>query len=105
MALLLMLFQFLSPAFIPLIVQATPTNKAITYNVQHSSIVAPMLLKEKDEKEDCDFLPVSDSTPLLDLTSHSSNLTASHKEKYSISFECHTFLQPPLSTLYCTFLI
>lgn len=104
-ALVMMLFQFLSPAFVPLVVQEIPTDKAIAYSVQHSSIVVPMLLKEKDEKEDGEFFSVSNSTPLLDLTSHSFNLTASHESKYSISSDKHKFPQPPLSTLYCTFLI
>jgi len=106
MALLLMLFQFLSPAFIPLVVQDTPAEKATSYQVHHnSSVVAPMFLKEKDEKEFDEFFSVSDSTPLLDLTSHSFNLTASHEDKSSIFLEERSFLQPPRFTLFCTLLI
>ncbi len=56
-----------------------PKQRAFTF--QHSSIVAPLLLKEKDEKEHDDFASISDLAPLLDLTAHSINLKASHKGK------------------------
>ena len=67
----------------PLVVQEIPTGKATAFHVQHSSIVAPMLLKEKDEKEDSELFSVAESAPILDLTSHSFNLTAAHDSKFS----------------------
>jgi hypothetical protein len=107
MALLLMLFQFLAPAFMPPAVQDFLSDKITVIHPQHSSIVAPLFLKEKEEeeKEDGDFFTVSRSAPLLDFTSHSFNLTASHGNKYSVFPQQHGFPQPPLFTLFCTFLI
>lgn len=103
--LLAMLFQCLSPAFVPLVTQEIPTSGAVAFSVQHSSLIVPMLLKEKDEKEDSEFFSISNSTPLLDLTSHSFNLSAAHQIKYSIASDIHGFLNPPLFNLFCTLLI
>jgi hypothetical protein len=105
MALVLMLFQFLSPAFIPLVVQANATEKATSFNPQHSSIVAPTFLKEKDEKEDSEFFSITEPTPILDLTTHSFNLTVSHSNKDSNSTEESALNQPPRFALFCTLLI
>jgi len=101
-ALLVMLFQFVCPAFISIVVQQIPTSKEVTFSVQHTSIVAPMLLKEKDEQEKEEFLFVSDSALLLDFTSHSINLTASHNNKSAGVTEVHSTLHPPLLTMFCT---
>lgn len=100
-----MLFQFLSPAFIPLIVQEIPTERATAYHAQHSSIIAPTFLKEKDEKEDSELLTTSESTPILDFSTHSFNLTVSHSNKYSNSSGESAFNQPPRFALFCTLLI
>ena len=106
MALVLMLFQFLSPAFIPLIVQQIPTEKATAYHAQHSSIIAPTFLKEKDEKEDGDLDTPNEPAALLDFTSHSFNLAVSHSNKYSkFAEEEHVFIQPPRFALFCILLI
>jgi hypothetical protein len=106
MVLFVMLFQFLCPAFMPLIVQEIPTGKETAFHVQHTSIVAPMLLKEKDEKEDSDiFSVVAESAPILDLTSHSFNLTAAHGSKFSKFTEEKASNRPPRFALFCTLLI
>lgn len=105
MAIVLMLFNFLSPAFIPLVVQEIPTEKATAFHAQHSSIVAPMFLKEKDEKEDSGFSTITEPAPILDFSSHSFNLTVSHSNKCSNSAEEVAFTQPPRSALFCTLLI
>jgi len=105
LALVLMLFQFLAPAFMPIVVQEIPSERSTSFHQQHTSIVAPMLLKEKDEKEHEELFSVSNSTPLLDLTSHSFNLAASHQSIDSINQDEHNFSQPPLFARYCTFLI
>lgn len=103
-AIALMLFQFLSPAFIPLIVQEIPTKRETAFHAQHSSIVAPTFLKEKDEKEDSEFSTTNERTPILDFTSHSFNLTASHNNNSDLTEEL-AFTQPPRLELFCTLLI
>ena len=105
MAIALMLFQFLSPAFIPLVVQEIPTEKATAYHAQHSSIVAPTFLKEKDEKEDSNIFTVSGLAAILDFNSHSFNLAVSHNNKYSKFAEASAIIQPPRFALFCTLLI
>jgi hypothetical protein len=100
-----MLFQFLSPAFMPIVAQERQSDNVTAYNEDHNSIVAPMFLKEKDEKEHEEFFSVSHSAPLLDLARHSFNLAASHGSKDSNDQSKHGFRQPPLTTLFCTFLI
>ena len=106
MALALMLFQFLSPAFIPLIVQQIPTEKATAFHAQHSSIIAPTFLKEKDEKEDGDLDTPNEPAAILDFTSHSFNLAVCHSNKYSkFAEEEHVFIQPPRFALLCILLI
>ena len=105
-ALVLMLFQFLAPAFLPIVLQGTSNRDKLVYHVQHSSIVAPLLLKEKDEKEHEEFFSISGLAPLLDLTVHSSNLTASHKGKYTYFSNEHRYDSgPTLFTINCSFLI
>lgn len=104
-ALLVMLFQFVCPAFLSIVVQQIPTDKETSFSVQHTSIIAPMLLKEKDEQEGSEVLVDTKFAPLLDLSRHSSNLTASHKNKYSDFDEGDGLTQPPLFTMFCSFLI
>jgi len=105
-ALFVMLFQFVCPAFISIVVQQIPTTKETAFSTQHTSIVAPMLLKEKDEKESAEeFLSVCNSTTLLDFTSHGSNLTAAHDNKHADISERDTLILPPLFTMHCALLI
>ncbi|HEX6892393.1 MAG TPA: hypothetical protein VF141_16915 [Chryseolinea sp.] len=105
MAIALMLFQFLSPAFIPLVVQEIPTKRATAFHAQHSSIVAPTFLKEKDEKEDSEISTITESAPILDFSSHSFNLTVSHSNKYSRSSDEVAFTPPSRLALFCSLLI
>lgn len=105
MALALMLFNFLSPAFIPLVVQEIPNDKATAYHAHHSSVIAPTFLKEKDEKDDVDIDTPQEPAALLDLTSHVFNLTVSHSNKYSTNAEEIAFVPPPRFSLFCTLLI
>ena len=105
-ALLLMLFQFFAPAFFPLVVQPGSNTKTTSIHVRHSSVVAPLLLKEKDEKEHDDFSTISNLAPLLDLTAHSINLTATHKGGPNYFHQDLWYdLAPALFTQLCTFLI
>lgn len=105
MAIVLMLFQFLSPAFIPLVVQEIPTERDTAFHVQHSSIVAPTFLKEKDEKEDSEIFTINESAPILDFSSHSFNLAVSHDNKYSKFAVDVALIEPPRLELFCTLLI
>jgi hypothetical protein len=105
MAIALMLFQFLSPAFMPSLVQEIPTEKVTAFYEQHSSFVALSFLKEKDEKEENKFSTINEPAPILDFTSHTFNLTASHSNKYSNSTRDAAFNQSQRLTLFCTFLI
>lgn len=105
-ALLLMLFQFFAPSFFPLIVREVSSSKGTNYHVQHNSIVAPLLLKEKEEKEHEENVFTPSQTPLLDFTDHSTNLTATHTGKSNyLHSELLYDLHPALFTCYCTFLI
>ena len=105
-ALTLLLFQFFAPAFLPLVVQQVSHAKPTSIHVPHSSIVAPLLLKEKDEKEHDDFTSISALAPLLDLTAHSLNLKASHKGKPNyLRQDLWYDLAPALFSRLCTFLI
>jgi|SRR5688500_4890122 hypothetical protein len=105
-ALVLVLFQFLAPAFLPMVVQEIPQADTKYFHVQHSSIVAPLLLKEKDERELEEVVSIPALSALLDLTVHGFNLTASHTGKNTyFSDEQHYSPQPALFTRYCTFLI
>jgi hypothetical protein len=104
-ALLVMLFQFVCPAFLPIVTQQDTVSKDMTIRVQHTSIVVPLLLKEKDEKENAESASESDVAPLLDLSSHSFNLTAAHDNKHAEVYEEHGIAHPPLFRMFCTFLI
>ena len=106
MALLLMLFQIFAPSFFPLIVQQTSHKDEVNVHVQHSSIVAPLLLKEKDEKSHEEHLNVSNLAAILDLTVHSINLTATHTRKQNYFHQDLRYnLQPSLFARLCSFLI
>ena len=48
----------------PLVVQQVPHAKTTSIHVPHTSVVAPLLLKEKDEKEHDNFASISDLAPL-----------------------------------------
>jgi hypothetical protein len=105
-ALLLMLFQFFAPSFFPFVVQGIPNIKETNYHVQHNSIVAPLLLKEKDEKEKEETTAVSSLTPILDFTDHSLNLTATHARNQNYFHTDQGYdLHPALFKRHCTFLI
>lgn len=105
-ALLLMLFQCFGPCFFSVVAQEAPNTNDTNYHVQHSSIVAPLLLKENDEKE-LDKTPfTSRQTPLLDLTVHGLNLEATHSGNSNyVSSDVFYDSHPALFTSYCTFLI
>jgi len=105
-ALVTMLFQFFAPSFLPSIVQRVSPAKTTSIHTPHSSIVAPQLLKEKDENSDDQHKSTSNLAAILDFTAHSFNLTATHKGKVNYLHHDQWFdLQPALFTRLCTFLI
>jgi hypothetical protein len=100
-----MLFQFFAPSFLP-VVRETSNFKARCYQAAHSSIVAPILLKEKDEKEHEESSSVSSSIAILDFSDHSINLTATHGCTQVYLKNDHWYdPQPAIHSRYCTFLI
>lgn len=104
--LLLMLFQFFTPPFFTLVAPEISKVNTAAYHVQQNSMVAPLLLKENDEKENKEFSSISTLAPLLDFTIHTLNLAATHKKKYAyLSNDQRYDLQPSRFTLHCTFLI
>src|SRR5690242_19672242 len=104
-ALILLLFQFLAPAFLPLVFQEIPADRETAFHPQHNSIVVPLLLKENDEKEHDEVL-TSEGTPLLlDLADHGVNLNASYQNKLTIVSAPDNHPQRALWTLFCTCLI
>ena len=69
-------------------------------------MAAPLLLKEKDEKELDANTVMANEPPLLDFTIHSLNLKASHSGKrYYFHSEILYYVYPEILTAYCTFLI
>lgn len=104
-ALLVMLFQFVGPAFLSVATQRESVSKETTIGIEHSSIVVPLLLKEKDEKESTQASSNSQLALLIDLSSHVLNLTAAHDNKHAKVYEEHGIAHPPLFKVFCTFLI
>jgi hypothetical protein len=104
-ALILLLFQFLAPAFLPLVVQEIPADRETAFHPQHNSLVVPLLLKENDEKEHDDVVTSEGMPPLLDLAAHGVNLIASYKNKLTIVSAPESHPQRALLTLFCTFQI
>lgn len=104
-ALLVLLFQFVCPAFLPIVTQQETVSKETTISKMHTSIVVPLLLKEKDEKEDTESLSDSGAAALLDFSSHGNNLTAVHDNKQSEVLQEHCLTRLPLFKIFCTLLI
>lgn len=105
LVLFIMVFQFFAPTFLP-VVRETPNSKATCYQAAHSSIVAPILLKEKDEKEHEESSSVSSSIAILDFLDHSINLTATHgSTKVYLKNDYWYDPHPAIHSRYCTFLI
>jgi hypothetical protein len=106
--LVLMLFQFIAPAFISVISQGADAEKETTnYHAEHSSIIIPLFLKEKEETEesradDSHF----DLIPLIDFKDHSFVLTELHETKFTpFIYRDRYDFQPPLFTLHGAFII
>ncbi|MGC3948038.1 MAG: hypothetical protein QM762_26610 [Chryseolinea sp.] len=101
----MMLFQFVAPTFLPITTQRETISRETIIGIQHNSIIFPLLLKEKDEKESGETSSQPDLTVLIDLSSHVVNLTAAHDIKHSEVYEEHGIAHPPLFQMFCTFQI
>ena len=105
-ALMIMLFQFSAPAFLPSCIQQVSNSKATTVHTPHCSIIAPQLLKEKDEKGDEKHLSVPALAELLDFADHSLHLTATHEGKTNHFHTEQSYdLRPPIFTRLHTLLL
>lgn len=106
--LLVLLFQFAAPAFLSV---ATPgmsgvQNKSVCYHTHHNSLVIPLFLKEKEEKEKEGKQEGIKLTPLIDFSIHSLVLTESHEALLNhLPYQFRYDYQPPLFSLFCTFII
>jgi hypothetical protein len=105
-ALMMVLFQFFGPAFLPQVAQEGRQANTSYYNIQHSSLIAPLLLKEKDERELEEVVSIPTLSALMDLTLHGFNLTATHTSKNTYFSDEQLYdPQPALFTRHCAFLI
>jgi hypothetical protein len=108
-AFLLLLFQFVAPAFLPVTTQGFDSDQksVVTLHTEHTSILIPILLKEKEEKEELDDRANDlKLLPLIDFTDHSQVLTELHEFKHHfIPVGQQYDHEPPLFTLHCTFTI
>ena len=105
--LLLLLVQLIAPGFISVSEQGIDSGErhATTIDTEHNTISIIILLKEKEETENEKSSEDYFLTQLIDFSDHSSSLTRFHQEKYNlISSTWHEY-QPPLFTLYCTYII
>jgi hypothetical protein len=105
----LLIFQFISPAFLSVAqgYNEKQEPKPSCINTEHTSIVLPILLREKEENEHDDDNCFSFSlTPIIDFKDHSLALTELHTAKYEpIHFGIQYDHQPPLFTLNCVYII
>ena len=106
--LLLLLFQFLSPAFIPVTGQGFDPEgqQSLSLHLEHNAIPVPLILKEKEENEFEKNITSLVLTQLIDFTDHSQALTEFHELKAnSTPFQGHHNHKLPLFTLFCTYII
>ena len=104
----LLLFQFISPAFLPVAGQGLDAveKRSISLHAEHSSILLPLILREKeeDDHEGSDITFVL--TQLIDFSDHNLALTELHELKYnSLNYAQWYNHQPPLFALFCTYII
>src|SRR3954469_24320500 len=82
--LLLLLFQFIAPTFLPV---ALPDiggdNNVVSYHPVHTSLLIPIVFKEKEENEQEDAVQSFVPTQLIDFTDHTFALTQLHQSKHN----------------------
>jgi hypothetical protein len=108
--LVLMMFQFIAPAFLNVIGQGDESQKGtLSYHTENSVIVFPLFLKEKEETEeessridDAHF----DLIPLIDFTNQSFALTELHETRFApLVYRDRYDAHPPLFTLHGSYII
>jgi len=105
--LLILVIQFISPIFSSVITPGINTNEEkLSGHAHHSSLVAPQLLKEKEESDTAIEEVTSSFITLIDFSDLPSVLTAAHATKI-IPFAYHERIDhhPPLYTLHSVYLI
>jgi hypothetical protein len=108
--LVLMMFQFIAPAFMYIVCQSDESQKgALTYHTENSTIVFPQFLKEKEETEE-ESTRFSDAhfdfIPLIDFTDQSFVLTELHETKFTpLLYRDRYDVSPPLFTLHSSYII
>ncbi len=108
--LVLMLFQFIAPAFINAVCQNDESQPdTVAYHTENSTLIFPQFLKEKEEtEEESSHLEDShfDLVPLIDFTDHSFVLTESHETKFTpLLYRDRYDVSPPLFTLHNSYII
>lgn len=108
LVLIALAIQFSSPVFYSVITTGAPLDgeAKTSIHANHSSIIAPQLIKEKDETESETLHFGVELVTLIDFTDHSFVLTAWHALKIApLSFRNQVDPHPPLFTLHRVFLI
>jgi len=108
LVLIALAIQFSSPVFYSVITTGSPLDHEgkASVHANHSSIIAPQLIKEKDETETESLELGISLVTLIDFSDHSSVLRAWHSFKIShLSFRNHFDQHPPLFTLHRAFLL
>jgi len=105
--LVLLLFQFIAPAFPSVDAQdSVPDRETCVYHKLQHSIIIPVLLKEKEETESRSDDSFTGVIPLIDFSDHSYVLAEFHTSKFT-PFIYHDRYdhRPPLFTLHGSYLI
>lgn len=110
LVLLALLIQLSSPVFFSVITTTgTPLSDhqgKATLHANHTSIIAPQLIKEKDESESESFNFYASLVALIDFTDHSFVLTEWHSYKITpLVFRNRFNHCPPFYTLFRAFLV
>ena len=103
----LLLFQFMAPAFTLVNTQGIgPNREACIWRQKCHSLIIPVLLKEKEETESRGDDSFADCAPLIDFSAHTCVLAAFHTARSTPFIHHHPYdHRPPLFTLHRSFLI
>jgi len=108
MGFFLLLFQLVSPAFLSFSTASleSQNNRQLTLHTEQTPCIIPLLLKEKEEKEIEDSVEEFTIAQLIDFSDHRLVITELHEFKYNLLYfgQWHNH-QPPLFTLFCSYII
>lgn len=108
MVLLLLLFQFISPACLPIETQNfdAGNEKSPCLHLAHNWLIISLALQENEENKFEENVADFNVLQLLDYSGHSRALTELLHGKFKpISSPVRYTLQPRLFTIFCTYLI